>query len=105
MMDAHDLALTALAEHPRYRRLVRRRGRLAWILTATMLAVYFGFVLLVAFARSWLAQPLAGGATTIGFPRGLAVILVAVGLTGVYVRRAAREFDAEVARLQSEFPA
>lgn len=94
-----------VAGDPRYRRLVRRRGRLGWALTCFMLIAYFGFVLLVAFAKPFLARSLAGGATSIGIPIGLGVILFAIALTGVYVRRANREFDVEVAQLVAEFRA
>ncbi|MGE5476526.1 MAG: DUF485 domain-containing protein, partial [Bacteroidales bacterium] len=43
--------------------------------------------------KEFLGTPLSGGVTTIGFPIGIAVILSAVVLTGIYVRRANGEFD------------
>ncbi|MBY9062050.1 DUF485 domain-containing protein [Sphingomonas yunnanensis] len=101
-MDQRDAALELLAEHPRYRRLVRRRGRLALSLTALMLVGYLGYVLLVAFDKPLLARSLAGGATSWGIPIGLGVILLAIALTGIYVYRANREFDAEVAAIVAE---
>ena len=101
-MAPTESSLTELTDNPRYQRLVRRRGRLGWILTALMLVTYFGFILLVAFAKPLLAQPIAGGATTLGIPLGLGVILVALALTGFYVRRANTEFDPEVAALARE---
>ena len=104
-MDAQELALVRLADDPRYRQLVRRRGALGAALTVMMLIAYFGFVLLVAFAKPFLAGSLAGGATSVGIPVGLGVILFAIALTGVYVRRANREFDGEVAQLVAEFRA
>ena len=42
---------------------------------------------------------------SLGIPIGFGVILFAVALTGIYVHRANREFDAEVARLVAEFRA
>lgn len=104
-MDAQELALIRLGNDPRYRRLVRRRGALGATLTAMMLIAYFGFVLLVAFAKPFLARSLAGGATSVGIPVGLGVILFAIALTGIYVRRANREFDGEVEHLVAEFRA
>ena len=98
-MTTNDAALERLAEDPRYRRLVRRRFRLALVLTGLMLAAYFGFILLVAFAKPFLAQSLWGGATSVGIPVGLGVIGFAILLTGIYVRRANREFDGEVAAI------
>ena len=92
-----------LAADPRYRRLLRTRGRFAAVLTMLMLLAYFGFILLVAFDRQLLARPLGGGATSLGIPVGLGLILMAILLTAVYVRRANREFDAMIAALVAEF--
>ncbi len=100
-----DEALERLAEDPRYRRLVRRRFRLALILTGLMLCAYFGFILLVAFAKPFLARSLWGGATSVGIPIGLGVIVFAIGLTWVYVRAANRHFDGEVAAIVAEHEA
>lgn len=105
-MDAQDDStaydLRTIAEDPRYRDLVARRSRFGWTLTAIMLLVYFGFILLVAFDRAFLARPIAGGTTTIGIPIGLGVILVGIVLTGVYVRRANRRFDPIVAAIRAD---
>ena len=103
MIATSELGLETLASDPRYQRLVRRRGRLSWLLTALMLAAYLGFILLVAFAKPLLARPIAGGATTLGIPLGLGVIAVAIVLTGFYVRRANAEFDHDVAALVGEY--
>lgn len=95
-MPSTEPGLEKLVDDPRYQRLIRRRGALSWTLTAVMLATYFGFILLVAFAKPLLSRPIAGGATTLGIPLGLGVILVAIVLTSLYVRRANSEFDHEV---------
>ena len=94
-----------IADDPRYRRLVRRRSKFGWTLTVLMLVVYYGFILLVAFAKPFMGSSLAGGATSVGIPLGLGVILFAIALTGIYVYRANREFDAELARIRAEFEA
>lgn len=100
MSDSERLARAAA--DPRYRQLVDRRGRYTAILTAIMLIAYFGYVLLIAFDKEWLAQPIAGGATTLGIPIGLGVILLAILLTGLYVRRANKEYDALIDALREE---
>ncbi|WP_334150354.1 DUF485 domain-containing protein [Hyphomicrobium sp.] len=84
---------------PEFIALGRRRSRLAWSLSAAMAAIYFGFILLVAFAPWWLATPVGDGATTIGIPLGIGVILSAFVLTGLYVRRANRDFDPAIQRI------
>ena len=102
MAAADDGMLHALADDPRYRVLVRRRAVLGWTLAAIMVAIYLAFIVLVAFAKAWLAQPLLGGATSIGMPIGLGVIVAAIALTAFYVRRANRVFDPEMAALLAE---
>jgi uncharacterized membrane protein (DUF485 family) len=79
---------------PKYQELVTKRSRFAWTLTFVMLVVYFSFILTIAFEPSVLGAPLSSDAvTTVGIPVGIAVIVIAFLLTGIYVRRANREFD------------
>ena len=99
---AHSDRLTRVAADPRYHQLVHRRGRFTWMLTAVMLVVFFGYILLIAFNKAFLATPIGDGATSIGIPIGLGVILVGIVLTGVYVRRANSEFDPLVRSLQED---
>ena len=74
---------------------IAKRSRYAWTLSVVMLAIYYGFILVVAFAPAVLGIPIApGAATTIGIPVGVLIIIAAFVLTGLYVRRANAEFDA-----------
>jgi len=101
-----DAELQRIADDPRYRRLVRARGRFGWLLSAIMVAAYVGFVLLVAFDKAFLAQPiLAGGVTSLGILVGFGLILLAIVLTGLYVARANRDYDAALAVLVAEYRA
>ena len=59
-----------------------------------MMVVYYGFILLVAFDKPFLATRLGAGVTTIGMPIGLGIIVFTVVITALYVRRANSEFDA-----------
>jgi uncharacterized membrane protein (DUF485 family) len=86
-------AYERIQENPKFRALVQRRTRLATLLAATMLVIYFGFILLVAYAPGFLGTPIGGGVTTIGVPIGIFVILAAFALTGVYVAQANTTFD------------
>ncbi|GAA0594691.1 DUF485 domain-containing protein [Caenispirillum bisanense] len=80
--------------NPKFQELCRKRSTFAWTLSAVMLAIYYGFILVIAFAPKSLGTPLWQGATTtIGFPIGIAIIVSAFLLTGLYVRRANGEFD------------
>jgi uncharacterized membrane protein (DUF485 family) len=82
-----------IQSNPKFSQLVEERGRLATTLSAVMLVIYFGFILLVAYAPSFLGQPIGSGVMTIGIPLGLLVIVSAFVLTGIYVRKANSEFD------------
>jgi uncharacterized membrane protein (DUF485 family) len=83
-----------IEKNPKFQELVSTRKSLGWSLSVLMLVIYFGFILLVAFDKSFLATPLsADGVTTIGIPIGLAVIVSAFLLTGFYVVRANARYD------------
>jgi uncharacterized membrane protein (DUF485 family) len=83
-----------IRNNPKFTELVRQRGALARNLSLAMLVIYFGFILLVAFAKGFLGTPIsAAGVTTIGIPIGLFVIVSAFVLTGIYVAKANTTFD------------
>lgn len=94
--------LARAAADPRYRDLVARRSRFTWALSSVILIAYFGYILLIAFDKELLAQPLAAGVTSLGIPLGLGIILLAILLTGIYVRRANREFDVLVRAIRED---
>lgn len=81
---------------PEFHALVKRRSRLAWTLSAATLAIYFGFILLVAFAPGLLGHPIGESNMTIGIVAGVSTIILSVVLTGIYVRRANQDFDAQM---------
>lgn len=99
---ADKTSLRRVAADPRYQDLVARRGRFTWLLTAIMLVVFFGYILLIAFRKDLLARPIGDGTTTWGIPIGLGVILIGIVLTGIYVRRANREFDPIVRSIRQD---
>jgi len=79
--------------------LARAQWRLALTLTAAMMAIYFGFTLLVAWAKPFLATQVAPG-LSIGILLGALVIASAWGLIWVYVRWANGHYDATVTSLR-----
>ncbi len=83
-----------VASHPAYRQLKSKRSSFGAWLTLAMLVVYYGFILLVAFNKSFLAQRMGDGVTTVGMPVGLGVIVFTVVITVFYIRRANDEYDA-----------
>jgi len=91
-----------IVRNPKFQELVRQRSGFAWTLSAVMLAIYFGFILLVAFGKELLAAKIGGGVTSVGIVLGLVVIVAAFVLTGIYVARANRRFDALIQDLRRE---
>uniref|UniRef100_UPI0030EB3157 DUF485 domain-containing protein n=1 Tax=Bradyrhizobium sp. DOA9 TaxID=1126627 RepID=UPI0030EB3157 len=100
IIDVSNLA--KIERDPNYQELVRRRSSLGWLLSAIMLVIYFGFILLVAYAPKFLGIPLGSGVTTVGIPVGLSVIVLAFVLTGIYVRRANSSYDVLIRKIVEE---
>jgi uncharacterized membrane protein (DUF485 family) len=68
-----------------------------------MLVIYYGFILVIAFAPKVLGTPLsAGSVITVGIPVGLGVIVSAFVLTGIYVFRANSQFDRLTREIKEE---
>ncbi|GFK93040.1 Inner membrane protein YjcH [Fundidesulfovibrio magnetotacticus] len=78
-----------------FKDLVRKKWSVSLSMTALMLVIYFGFILLLAFNKHVLAQKI-GEHMTLGIPIGLAVILSACVMTGLYVRWANTSYDRSV---------
>jgi uncharacterized membrane protein (DUF485 family) len=76
------------------------------MLTVVELALYFGFIALIAFNKPFLARKLSeGSVTTIGIPIAVGVILLSWVLTGVYVWWANTTYDALVKRVREKLGA
>ena len=97
---------TALVEriknNPSYQKLVAVRSSYGWAMTAIMLVVFYGYILLVAFDKPLLATRLGTGVTTWGIPIGIFVIVFTVIITGVYVLRANKQFDDLTEQIRKE---
>lgn len=80
--------------NPDYQELVSKRTSFSIKLSVAMLVVYFTFILTIAFNPSVLGTPISSDSvTTIGIPIGIAIIVFAFVLTGIYTKRANGEFD------------
>ncbi|RLC47249.1 MAG: DUF485 domain-containing protein [Candidatus Cloacimonadota bacterium] len=83
-----------IKNNPDYQELVSKRTSFSIKLTISMLVVYFTFILTIAFNPSALGTPISSDSvTTIGIPIGIAIIIFAFVLTGIYTKRANGEFD------------
>jgi uncharacterized membrane protein (DUF485 family) len=91
-----------ILKNPKFTQLVETRRKFGINLSIIMLAIYFGFILIIAFAPTMLGIKLGSGVMTLGIPVGLGVIISAFLLTGVYVRRANSEFDELTRQIMTE---
>jgi uncharacterized membrane protein (DUF485 family) len=89
-MDERERRLDALAA---------ARWRVAATLTAAMVCVYFGFILLIAYRKSLLGRLVVPG-LSVGILLGALVIVVSWVLTWIYVRWANVHYDVELERLR-----
>lgn len=88
-----DPVVDRIQRNPKYALLKHKRNRLGVVLTILMLIVYYGYIGLIAFDKSFLAQPIGAGVTSLGIPIAVAVIVFTVAITAAYVYRANGEFD------------
>ena len=93
-MPEHETGLRLLAA---------RRWRVAITLTGVMIAVYFGFIALIAYDKPFLGRLLAPG-LSIGILLGVIVILTSFLLTWIYVRWANRHYDATLESFRPKRP-
>ncbi|NRR32696.1 DUF485 domain-containing protein [Oxalobacteraceae bacterium] len=89
----HDDMVQRIKGDPNYRKLVNARSKFGWTLTWCMMAVYYGYILLIAFDKELLSAKTGAGVMTWGMPIGLFVIIFTVLVTGFYVRRANGLYD------------
>ncbi len=97
-----DDDLAKITQNPCYIELVAQRTRLGWVLTAAVLAVYYGYILLIAFDKTLLAKRIGDGVMTWGMPIGLLVIIFTIVITGIYVRHANSTYDELTRRIKEE---
>ena len=90
--------MTTEAQTAELRALARARNRIAFILTAAMIVIYFGFIMLIAFDKALLAHTLMPG-LSLGILLGALVIVAAWVLTYAYVRWANTHYDAAITSL------
>jgi uncharacterized membrane protein (DUF485 family) len=96
MKSTHEMLVS-----PEFRGLVRRKWIVSVLLTLGLFAVYYGYILLIAWDKAFLARRI-GAYTTLGIPFGVAVIVLSWVLTCVYVLWANGSHDAAVKDLSEK---
>ena len=90
-MNLLDDRLTALRS---------RRRRVTWLLTGIMVVAYFGFILALGNFKHIFQSRLFD--LPIGIPWGIGLILLACGLTGIYVYWANKFYDPMAEQIKRE---
>ena len=92
-----------ITANPKYEKLVSTRSTYSIIMTVLIMVIYYGYILLIAFDKEFLAQKVgADMVTSIGIPLGVGVIILTILITNIYVRRANTEFDSLTNELINE---
>ena len=98
-----DDLVAQVSASPTYQKLVNTRSAYGWWLTALMMIVYYGFTLLVAYAKPFMGSRISPDSViTWAIPIGLFVLIFTIVITGIYVRRANTEFDDLTDKLRKE---
>jgi uncharacterized membrane protein (DUF485 family) len=90
-----------IIKSPAFKSLVSRRWQVSLVMTCTMLIIYIGFLLVVAFNKELLATKI-GRYYTLAIPIGLGIIVMAWLLTGLYVFWANNRYDKAVDTLRRQ---
>ncbi|WP_035060195.1 DUF485 domain-containing protein [Andreprevotia chitinilytica] len=98
----NDVQLRSIAQNADFQRLVRRKSRGSWGMTAVMLVIYFGFVGLMAFAPGLMGRPLGASVVTLGVLLGVLVIVSSFVFAGLYVRWMRVEIEPLTRRILKE---
>jgi uncharacterized membrane protein (DUF485 family) len=92
---AAEVSVEQIQANPKFQKMVSTRNTYSNIMTVLMLIAYFGYILLIAFNKPFLATKVAAGATmSVGVPMGIGVLVFTIIITWIYVSRANGEFDA-----------
>ena len=98
-----DDLVAQVSASPTYQKLVKTRSAYGWWLTALMMIVYYGFTLLVAYAKPFMGSRISPDSVyTWAIPIGLFVLVFTIIITGIYVRRANGEYDRLTAEILKE---
>lgn len=82
-----------IKSNPKYQELVSKRSSFSVKLSIFVLAMFYSYVLVIAFNKELLATKIGDGVMTYAFPVGAAIIIVSFITTLIYVVRANGEFE------------
>jgi uncharacterized membrane protein (DUF485 family) len=96
-----ELKIQEVLQSKEFKKLIKKRWAVAFLLTTVMLLAYFGFLLMVAFDKDFFKQKV-GEVTTIAIPIGIGLIVLAWVMTGIYTYWANNFYDKEVEEIKKK---
>ena len=82
-----------IKSNPKYQELVSKRSSFSLKLSIFVLAMFYAYILVIAFNKELLAAKIGDGVTTIAFPIALAILVISFITTLIYVNKANGEFE------------
>jgi uncharacterized membrane protein (DUF485 family) len=82
-----------IKSNPKYQELISKRNSLSIKLSVFVLAMFYCYVLVIAFNKEFLAIKIGEGVMTIAYPIGAGIIIISFITTLIYVVKANGEFE------------
>lgn len=101
-MTSSEGLTAAVARHPKYQELLRRRSRASLFFFVVTAMIYAGFILTLAFDPAFFARSLPGMTMSIGILTGTVVVGSAVALISAYVHLSNTVFDPLLAAIAKD---
>ncbi len=98
----NDELVAKIKANPNYQELVKKRRSLALKLSIFVLALFYAFILTIAFNPAILGTKTGDGVMTIAFPIAAAIIIISFFTTLIYVKKANGEFEELTERVKEE---
>ncbi len=89
----NDELVERIKANPNYQELVKKRNGFALKLSIFVLAMFYAFILTIAFNPTVLGIKTGDGVMTVAFPIAAAIIIISFFTTLIYVKRANGEFE------------
>lgn len=98
----NDNLVAKIKANPNYQELVKKRTGFAVKLGVFVLAMFYAFILTIAFEPSLLGTKTGEGVMTVAFPIAAAIIIISFITTLIYVKRANGEFEDLTEKIREE---
>ena len=98
----NDTLVSKIKNNPNYQQLVKTRTSFAIKLGIFILAIFYAFILVIAFEPSILGIKTGDGVMTIAFPIAAGIIIVSFITTLIYVKRANTEFEDLIEKVRED---